>query len=102
MTSLAAATAAEPAPTPGRPAEIEEWSNRRLIHPLSRALASLLIPTGVSPNAVSAMGAGWAAAAACAFVLVPWPASALVGFACLLAWHVFDGADGDLARRTGR
>ena len=102
--SMRAAAAAPTAPStsPGRPAEIEEWSNRRLIHPLSRALTGLLIPTGVSPNAVSAMGAGLAAIAACVFVLAPWPASGLVGLLFLLAWHVFDGADGDLARRTGR
>ncbi|HTK35278.1 MAG TPA: CDP-alcohol phosphatidyltransferase family protein [Caulobacteraceae bacterium] len=65
-------------------------------------MVAVLIPTGVSPNAVSILGAVMAAAAAGAFVLLPWPASALVGLACLLGWHVFDGADGDLARRTGR
>ena len=86
----------------GRPAEIEDWSNRRIIHPLSRALVSLLIPTGISPNAVSALGVVMASAAAASYTLLPWPACALVGFAFHIAWHVFDGADGDLARRTGR
>jgi phosphatidylglycerophosphate synthase len=102
MSSTAVPAAAALSPAPGRPMEIEEWSNRRLIHPISRALVGVLIPTGVSPNAVSAAGAVMAALAACAFVLLPWPVSALAGFLFLVAWHVFDGADGDLARRTGR
>lgn len=106
MTSLAAPPQplAPPtgAPAPGRPLEIEEWTNRRVIHPLSRGLAALLIPTGISPNAVSIMGAAAAAVAGGAIVLLAWPADALVGFALLVLWHVLDGADGVLARRTGR
>lgn len=90
-----------------RPLEIEEPLNRRLIHPLSRALVTLLIPTGISPNAVSALGVVAAAAAAAAYVATPyglvvWPVGALLGFVLHLGWHVLDGADGDLARRTGR
>jgi phosphatidylglycerophosphate synthase len=102
MSLLAPPSAPPQTPVPGRPVEIEEWSNRRLIHPISRALVAILIPTGISPNAVSMMGAGMAILAALAFTLLPWPASGLVGFVFLAAWHVFDGADGDLARRTGR
>jgi phosphatidylglycerophosphate synthase len=93
---------ATPGKAPGRPIEIEEWSNRSLIHPLSRRLVTLLIPTGISPNMVSISGLGVAAAAAAAYVLPPWPFSAFAGFALQIVWHVFDGADGDLARRTGR
>jgi hypothetical protein len=43
-----------------------------------------------------------AACAASAYTLLPWPASAFAGFALHTGWHVLDGADGDLARRTGR
>ena len=43
-----------------------------------------------------------AAVAGVAYFALPWPFAALVGFAFHLAWHVFDGADGQLARRTGR
>ena len=90
-----------------RPLEIEEALNRRLIHPLSRRLVTLLIPTGITPNAVSALGVVLAAAAAAAYAATPyglvvWPVGALLGFALHLGWHVFDGADGDLARRTGK
>ena len=102
MSSIAATADAASTPAPGRPIEIEEWSNLRLIHPTSRALVAILIPTGISPNAVSALGAVMAAFAAASFVLLPRPASALVGLVFLFGWHVFDGADGDLARRTGR
>ena len=89
-------------PSPGRPAEIEDWTNQRVVHPLSRALVDLLIPTGLSPNAVSVLGVGMAAAAGASYTLLPWPLSAALGFAFHVGWHVFDGADGDLARRTGR
>ena len=98
--------AAPPAPAPaadvGRPVEMELWSNRRLIHPLSRALAKRLVPTGVSPDMVSIAGAVMAAAGAGAYTLLPRPWGAMLGLACHVLWHVLDGADGDLARRTGR
>lgn len=101
-----------PAQSRARPLEIEEPLNSRVIHPLSRALVTLLIPTGVSPNAVSALGVLAAAVAAAAYALVVWPVEVLpgaalnlgafAGFILHLSWHVLDGADGDLARRTGR
>jgi phosphatidylglycerophosphate synthase len=95
-----------------RPMEIEEPLNRRVIHPLSRRLVTLLIPTGLTPNAVSILGVLAAVAAAAAYALVVWPVEVLpgavlnlgafVGFILHLGWHVLDGADGDLARRTGK
>jgi phosphatidylglycerophosphate synthase len=102
MTALADSAPPPPPRAPGRPPEIEEWTNLRLVHPLSRRLVEALIPTGVSPNAVSMMGVVMAAVAGVAYFALPWPFAALVGFAFHLAWHVFDGADGQLARRTGR
>ncbi|HEY3697177.1 CDP-alcohol phosphatidyltransferase family protein [Phenylobacterium sp.] len=86
----------------GKPQEIELWSNRRLIHPLSRRLAEALRSTPVTPNAVSCMGVGASAAAAACYWGLSWPASVAAGFLCQIAWHVLDGADGELARRTGR
>ncbi len=96
------AVAPAKAPEVGRPAEVELWSNRRLIHPLSRALVVRLAPLGVSPNAVSIAGAVSAAAAAAAYTLAPRPWGALLGLLAHIVWHVLDGADGELARRTGR
>ena len=89
-------------PNPSRPLEIEEWWNARLIHPASRAIARLLEPTFVTPNAVSVTGAAAIAAAGFAYSLIAWPASALVGFLLHGAWNVLDGTDGELARRTGK
>jgi phosphatidylglycerophosphate synthase len=95
-----------PAPSseaaPGRPAEIEEASNLFLIHPISRALVNRLIATPVTPNQVSVSSMVAAALGAGAYFALPWPWNAFAGLACFIVWHVLDGADGDLARRTGR
>lgn len=85
-----------------RPLEIEEPLNRRLIHPTARALVTLLIPTGISPNAVSVLSVVMMALACACYALMPWPQGAFAGLFFHFLWHVFDGADGDLARRTGR
>lgn len=91
----------------GKPPELELWSNRWIVHPLSRRLAVLLTPTPLTPNMVSCLGVV-AAAGAAYFYGAPnwsgpaWPWSVLGGFLCHLGWHVLDGADGELARRTGR
>jgi len=45
---------------------------------------------------------GLGAGAGAAYLWAPWPAGPFAGFALAVAWHVFDGADGQLARRTGR
>jgi len=87
---------------PGRPLEIEDPSNRYLIHPLSRAVAGMLVPTPVTPNMVSAASVAFAAGGAVSYLRLPAPWGAFVGLALLFGWHVLDGADGDLARRTGR
>ena len=86
----------------GRPAEIEEWANRLWVHPAARRLVSLLVPTSVTPNQVSLTSILAAAGAGASFVLLPRVAAGLFGLAWLFVWHVLDGADGDLARRTGR
>ncbi len=89
-------------PEVARPAELELWSNRRLVHPLSRRLAARLASTWVTPNMVSVAGAVMAAAGAGAYTLIRWPWGPLLGLASHYVWHVLDGADGELARRTGR
>lgn len=98
--SIASETSAQA--TPGRPREIESASNLYFIHPLSRALAGVLARTPVTPNQVSVVGLAAAGAAGLCYLELPWPWNAFVGFAFHLSWHVLDGADGDLARRTGR
>ena len=85
-----------------RPSEIEEPLNTHLVHPAARALATWLIPTGISPNAVSALSVLMMSFACACYARLPWPQGAFAGLAFHFLWHVFDGADGDLARRTGR
>jgi phosphatidylglycerophosphate synthase len=86
----------------GRPPEIEEIANRLWIHPASRALVTRLMSTPVTPNQISLISILAAAVACASFVWLPTIPGALLGLAWLFAWHVLDGADGDLARRTGR
>jgi phosphatidylglycerophosphate synthase len=85
-----------------RPRELEDPLNFYLYHPLAARLARLLVPTRISPNMVSVMSLLALVAATWAFTRLAWPQNALVGFAFMLVWHVVDGADGDLARLTGR
>lgn len=86
----------------GRPAELEDWLNRRIYHPLAGRLARVLQPTGVTPNMVSVAGGLLICAAAWAYTGLAWPSSVALGFLCHAGWHVLDGADGDLARLTGK
>ncbi|HEX5182771.1 MAG TPA: CDP-alcohol phosphatidyltransferase family protein [Allosphingosinicella sp.] len=84
------------------PPELEDWLNARIYHPLADRLADALAMTPVTPNMVSF--AGWMLIVAAAFLYtgLPWPVSVLLGFPIHALWHVFDGADGALARRTGK
>ena len=92
-------------PTPARPIrprELQDALNYYIYHPLAWQLARLLAKTPITPNAVSVMGAGFVIAAAAAYALPGWPGPALLGMVLHMTWHVVDGADGDLARMTGR
>ncbi len=82
--------------------EIEEFSNRWLIHPLSARLTPLLARAGVHPNAVSLAGMACGVLAGLAYHGYEETWRVLAGFALMLAWHVLDGADGQLARLTGK
>jgi phosphatidylglycerophosphate synthase len=87
---------------PSRPAELEDWLNARLYHPLSGRLARALVPTRITPDMVSAAGAVAIMLAAAAYSQLTWPWGAALGLMLHMGWHVLDGADGDLARLTGR
>ena len=101
---------AEPRPPmrpPLRPRELEDGLNYYLYHPLAWRLARLLAHTPLTPNMVSVMGAGCVIGAAYAYFLAfpphpGWPLAAALGMALHMFWHVVDGADGDLARITGK
>lgn len=85
-----------------RPRELQDGLNHRLYHPLAWRLAVQLSATPVTPNAVSVAGALLVVMAGLAYVGLPWPVGAVAGLCLHMSWHVFDGADGDLARLTGR
>ena len=94
-----AAGGARPA---GKPRELEDFLNLYLFHPLSERLALALRTTFVTPNMVSICGAFLVTGAAVAYTGLGWPQSVLIGFTLHMLWHVVDGADGYLARLTGR
>jgi len=98
MASLSAGNAAART----RPRELEDPLNLHLYHPLAARLARLLVPTGIAPNAVSVLSFVCLCAATWAFLALDWPLNAPIGLAFMMLWHVVDGADGDLARMTGR
>ncbi len=85
-----------------RRTELQDFLNRRLYHPLAHQLARLLSRTPVTPNQVSVASGLCVVAAALAYTRLPWPQSVLAGLLLHMAWHVGDGADGDLARMTSR
>jgi len=85
-----------------RPRELQDALNFHLYHPLSWALALRLARTPITPNMVSIMGGLCVVAAAFAYSVPGWPLPALAGLLLHMSWHVVDGADGDLARLTGR
>jgi phosphatidylglycerophosphate synthase len=99
--STAAETPAD-SPIPGRPREIEAVSNIYLVHPAARRLVDWLQRTPVTPNQVSMASVAASGVAAVCYVSMAWPWAAFGGLAFQYLWHVMDGADGDLARRTGR
>jgi phosphatidylglycerophosphate synthase len=87
---------------PKRPRELQDWLNHYLYHPLAWQLARALARTPLTPNMVSVIGACFVVGAGVAYAQPWYPYSALLGLFLHMTWHVVDGADGDLARMTGR
>jgi phosphatidylglycerophosphate synthase len=84
----------------GRAWEIEEITNLYVIHPVSTFLTPRFARLGITPNAVSLMGMGFGILAAFAYWRYRDFGWAAAGFVLMIAWHVMDGADGQLARLT--
>ncbi len=96
---------------PKRPRELQDSLNFYLYHPLAWRLAKLLSRTPLTPNMVSVLGGLLVVMAGLVYFnmdstggmwALGWPWGALLGMALHMSWHVVDGADGDLARITGR
>lgn len=89
-------------PAPGRPRAAEDPTNRYFVHAVARRLLPLFQRMGISPNGVSMAGLAAGLAAAGFYYHYERPQFAVLGFLFMLAWHILDGADGQLARLTGR
>ena len=85
----------------GRPLEIEEATNRWLIHPVARRLTPLLARLRVPPNAVSLAGMACGILAGFAYNRLEDRRFAVAGLFLMVLWHLMDGIDGQLARLTG-
>ncbi len=83
-----------------RASEIEEITNLYVVHPISSFLTPRFARLGVTPNAVSLMGMGFGILAGFAYYHYRDLRWAVAGFLLMIAWHVMDGADGQLARLT--
>lgn len=85
----------------GRPLEIEDPTNRWFIHKISAALLPVAIRRGITPNPISVTGLLCGLMAALLYTNTPAAGACVLGFLCMIAWHVFDGLDGQVARATG-
>ncbi len=81
---------------------MQDALNHYLYHPLAWQLARLLAPTPITPNMVSVFGGLMVVAAGAVYWSTSGPLWAMLGMLLHMSWHVVDGADGDLARITGR
>lgn len=86
----------------GKPRELQGFLNRTIYHPLAHVLARALVPTPVTPNMVSIAGAVLVMVTAVLYARIATPWAIALGFFLHCAWHVVDGADGALARMSGR
>jgi len=83
-----------------RPAEIEEITNLYFVHPIASRLVRVLAAVHVRPNAVSVGGMVFGVLAGIAYSHYEDWRWTIAGFVLMVAWHVMDGADGQLARLT--
>ncbi|MEJ2760586.1 MAG: CDP-alcohol phosphatidyltransferase family protein [Gammaproteobacteria bacterium] len=83
-----------------RTREIEEFTNLHFIHPVSIRLTRLFARLGVSPNMVSFAGMLCGVLAGVAYYHYQEAIYDITGFALMIAWHILDGTDGQLARLT--
>jgi len=105
MTEIASKIPAPCAPQAheyGRPASIEDASNKYFIHPLSSIVVIAAKTLRLTPNFVSLLGLGCGLLAGYLYYYTPQTSYVLGAFAAMIGWHILDGADGRLARETGQ
>ncbi|NVE94945.1 CDP-alcohol phosphatidyltransferase family protein [Altererythrobacter lutimaris] len=86
----------------GRVRAVQHPVDVLIFHPLAARLAKALSHTPITPNMVSFAGGLAVVLAAIIYVHENWAFSVALGFLVHASWHVLDGADGDLARLTGK
>ncbi|WP_421851465.1 CDP-alcohol phosphatidyltransferase family protein [Novosphingobium sp.] len=102
MSTSTSTARSAPGKRPVRAREMQDALNHYLYHPLAWQLARLLASTPITPNMVSVFGGLMVVAAGAVYWSTTGPLWALLGMLLHMSWHVVDGADGDLARITGR
>ena len=90
----------QPADPVRRTLEIEDPTNLYLVHPIANRLTPVFARLGIRPNAVSLAGMTFGILAGVAYHFYRHPGLAFAGFLLMIAWHVMDGVDGQLARLT--
>ncbi len=90
-----------PPPDGSRDLRVEDPTNLWVVHLAGRMLLPIALKARVSANMVSI--AGFAVGTGAALAYLGWrdPALATLGFLLTIAWLVFDGLDGMVARATG-
>ncbi len=83
-----------------RTQEIEDLTNLYFIHPMANRLTPILRDMRISANAVSVMGMVFGLLAGLAYFYYQDLRYACIGLMLMIAWHVMDGVDGQLARMT--
>lgn len=90
-----------PPPDGSRDRRIEDPTNLWLIHPAARALLPPTLAAGVSANAVSLAGLALGVGAAVCYAHWNSALAVVAGLLLSVAWLIFDGLDGMVARATG-
>jgi hypothetical protein len=90
-----------PPPDGSRDLRVEDPTNLWVVHLAGRMLLPLALRARISANMVSVAGLAVGTGAALAYFGWRDPALATLGFLLSVAWLVFDGLDGMVARATG-
>jgi CDP-diacylglycerol--serine O-phosphatidyltransferase len=89
-----------PPPDGSRDLRVEDPTNVWIVHLVGRMLLPLALKARISANLVSVAGLAVGTGAALAYLGWRDPALATLGFLLTVAWLVFDGLDGMVARAT--
>ncbi len=81
---------------------IEDRTNLWIVHPIAEWLLPWALRARIHPNLVSLTGMGCGLAAGWCYFHWREPGFVVAGLLFMIAWHVFDGLDGKVARASGK